>query len=108
MATVSTFEQAVDDIKAIKVSELGMQADAQIQCPTCDRPLGDEWGYAGLDKVQDWTVAQLVAFHHLAARSGITFQELLERTSGGASDHVGVHNFHGMYVGIEADGYTHS
>lgn len=91
-------------------------------CPTCDShlvPEGFEPSYEQIEKLKTWTLAQLVAFRNLQARSGIPFDELLDRTSGGVMPGIGgaingdvgtigVSNFHGMFVGIEPDGYTHS
>ena len=55
--------------------------------------------------------AQRNAMHKLQERSGIewvTFREGALAPAGIVQDYVAIPNFHGMYVGIEADGYTHS
>ncbi len=57
------------------------------------------------------TEQQREAMHNLQERSGIPWEEFLAKAhapSGKIFDYVGIPNFHGMYVGIEADGYTHS
>lgn len=80
--------------------------------------------FAGLSpdecrKVASWTVAQWVAWSDLVERSGEDVHTMMERTAGGvmpgiggaiAGDvgTIGVNGFHGMFVGIEPDGYTHS
>jgi hypothetical protein len=53
--------------------------------------------------------AQREAMIKLQRRSGIEWEDFLEKaflTRPG--DYVGVPDFHGMFVGIEPDGYTHS
>lgn len=76
-------------------------------------PLTDEQ----YDKIQTWTQEQREAFSRLQENSGIDFCELLDRTSWGPRPGIGalvnpvvlgVHDFHGMFIGIEPDGYTHS
>lgn len=58
------------------------------------------------------TQAQREAMRALQSRSGIPWDEFLAgaRLVGlaGASPYVAIPDFHGMYVGIERDGYTHS
>lgn len=100
--------------------EYRQDGEGSISCPTCTQTLVQfdfEWtdnavrdlALARLSKLYTWTVAQLVAFRTLQARSGVPFGELLDLATGGPTlgDHVGVY-FHGMYIGIEKDGYTHS
>lgn len=52
--------------------------------------------------------AQRDAMVHLQARSGIDWKDFLEQAYIHFDDYVAIPNFHGMYVGIEKDGYTHS
>lgn len=54
--------------------------------------------------------AQRLAMKNLHERSGLSWEEFLSRAHGPTShdDYVGISDFHGMYVGIERDGYTHS
>lgn len=56
------------------------------------------------------TDEQRDAMKRLQERSGIPWDEFLANCSApaGFRTYVGVSNFHGMYVGIERDGYTHS
>lgn len=110
--------ELVEDLPAI--SGVGI-----LDCPTCHKRLHpDDFvvpTYDELEKLRTWTVAQLVAFGQLVERSGISFRELLARTSPAWADRpgiggvlvgsqgmVGVNDFHGMFIGIEPDGYTHS
>jgi hypothetical protein len=110
--------QLVEDLPVI--SGVGI-----LDCPCCHRRLHPEDfvspTYAELEKLRTWTVAQLIAFGQLQERSGISFRELLARTSAawterpgiggalaGSQGMVGVNDFHGMFIGIEPDGYTHS
>lgn len=78
-----------------------------LNCPMCERTLIDDLTFQDFEKLSTWTLAQLISFLNLVERSGLTVKEMLARASNGL-DHVGVPNFHGMYVGIERDGYTHS
>lgn len=81
-----------------------------LACPACDTeliPNAHMLTYEELSKVRTWTLAQLVAWRDLQSRSGLTVKEMLEKTSHGG-DFVGVDGFHGMFIGIEKDGYTHS
>jgi hypothetical protein len=54
--------------------------------------------------------AQRLAFFDLWLRSGIKWEEYLRNSQApsGIFPYVGVSNFHGMFVGIEPDGHTHS
>lgn len=57
------------------------------------------------------TTKQREAMHKLHARSGYTWTEFLEMSRPPAPPvvpYVGVTDFHGMFVGIEPDGHTHS
>jgi hypothetical protein len=58
------------------------------------------------------TDEQRASMERLHERSGIPWADFLEQAiapSGGViHDYVAIPNFHGMYVGIEKDGYTHS
>lgn len=82
-------------------------------------PDGDELSDDELRKVSSWTVAQWVAWNDLVERSGEDRHTILERTHGGVMPGIGgalvgdvgtigINGFHGMFVGIEPDGYTHS
>ncbi len=60
------------------------------------------------DKLTD---EQRESFRNLQKDSGIDFDDLLERSYAPGGDlfpYVSIHNFHGMFVGIEPDGYTHT
>lgn len=63
---------------------------------------------------KDWdeklTKEQRQAMRDLAADSGYTLESLIEQSlpPAGIFPYVAIPNFHGMYVGIEPDGYTHS
>lgn len=54
--------------------------------------------------------AQREAMRDLQERSGIPWNEFLESAQAPTllAPYVGIPNFHGMFVGIEEDGYTHS
>lgn len=57
------------------------------------------------------TDAQRSAMRDLQSRSGIEWEEFLSRCDPPGSSitpYVSVHNFHGMFVGIEPDGYAHT
>jgi len=70
--------------------------------------------YNGAPSVCQPTDAQIIAFRELQARSGIPFDKLAHTSrfdlvcwKPGQSATLMV-PFHGMLVGIEPDGYTHS
>ena len=50
------------------------------------------------------------AFLKLWGRSGIPLNQLLQRSIPPTEmfPYIGIQDFHGMFVGIEPDGYTHS
>lgn len=58
------------------------------------------------------TPEQRQAMRSLQERSGIPWDEFLASAGfagmAGSQPYVAIPNFHGMYVGIETDGYTHS
>ncbi len=56
------------------------------------------------------TLAQGAAMEDLQRESGIPWPEFLANCQPPTllSPYVGVHDFHGMFVGIEPDGYTHT
>ena len=62
------------------------------------------------EQLKELTDAQRTAMRDLQTRSGIPWPEFLESAQAPTplSSYVGIPNFHGMYVGIETDGYTHS
>lgn len=98
----------VTDLLQRTVEDLGTS------CPVCATPiLGNDLSdlfdptYEELTKLRSWTFAQLIAWRDLQSRSGLTVREMLAISSHGG-DFVGVDGFHGMFVGIEKDGYTHS
>lgn len=52
---------------------------------------------------------QREAMIRLQKRSGLTWEDFLKKSFLTApNDYVGVNDFHGMFVGIEPDGYTHT
>jgi hypothetical protein len=59
---------------------------------------------------QDLTIAQRNAFRDLQERSGLELDALIASAYAptSLSPYVGIPNFHGMFVGIEPDGYTHT
>jgi len=60
------------------------------------------------DKLTD---EQRKAMRNLQERSGIPWDEFLKNSyppAGTIAPYVSVTNFHGMFVGIEPDGHTHS
>jgi hypothetical protein len=62
-------------------------------------------------EVDDLPPAQRQAMHDLQKRSGIDWPEFLRKCDppcGVLRPYVSVHEFHGMFIGIEPDGYTHS
>jgi len=57
------------------------------------------------------TDEQREAMKRLQERSGIPWVEFLERAHPPVlplAPYVGIKDFHGMFVGIEPDGYTHT
>ena len=56
------------------------------------------------------TPEQRIAMQDLQKDSGYTWSEFLEKCTPPTllTPYVGVNNFHGMFVGIEPDGYTHT
>lgn len=81
--------------------------DMAVECPLCHTTLLENLDFDDVEKLNTWSFAQVAAFVALAARSGIDLNELLKTASDGEG-YVAIPNFHGMYVGIERDGYTHS
>lgn len=61
-------------------------------------------------QLADLPEAQRKAVEDLFRRSGYTRKEMFERLSPPTplDAYVGVSDFHGMFVGIEPDGYTHT
>lgn len=62
------------------------------------------------EQVAKLPIAQQDAMRALQARSGLTWDAFLSRCQlpNVIDSFVGVVDFHGMFIGIEADGYTHS
>jgi len=62
------------------------------------------------DQWRDLTVAQRNAFRDLQERSGIKLDALIASAYAPTPlcEYVGIPDFHGMFVGIEPDGYTHT
>lgn len=118
--TPTEIDTTIDQVRLTKVGDLS--TFTAFRCLMCDHellPEGFEPTYEELTKLGGWTVAQLMAFRNLQKRSGGDYRELLAGTSGGVMPGIGgaingdvgtigVNNFHGMFVGIEPDGYTHS
>lgn len=116
-----TLTDHADAIKATRIQDMPGPA---VDCPVCNQALipdAQELTYDEIEKMLTWTLAQLIAWNHLQTRSGLTRSEMLERTSPAGTERpgiggalygsqglVGVNDFHGMFVGIEPDGYTHS
>jgi len=121
-----TIAEAAETLRSQLVEDLPVISGVGVlDCPCCRKRLHPQDfvspTYDELEKLRTWTVAQLVAFGQLQERSGISFRELLARTSAawterpgiggalaGSQGMVGVNDFHGMFIGIEPDGYTHS
>ncbi len=63
------------------------------------------------DQWHELTDEQRQAFRNLQERSGIELEEMIRQAfapGGAMCPYVGIPDFHGMFVGIEPDGYTHS
>lgn len=56
------------------------------------------------------TAEQREAMRDLQERSGIPWETFLSNATAPTTlcPYVGIHDFHGMFVGIEHDGYTHT
>lgn len=120
MSTIEEREQLQGHLEAVKqagVTDLPHEGYLNlVACPLCHTPILKDLTYQELDKVQHWTVAQLIAWHNLMKDSGLTQSEALERTAEQARPGIGALynptvlgvNLHGIFVGIEPDGYTHS
>ena len=113
-------QAAIGTIAFSSVTELPPSASGHVCCPTCKRALITddihvdpsvqmELTYDELEKVRAMTVAQLVSFQQLVARTAPqgTFRSLLAKTSVG-NEYVAVGDWLGMFIGIERDGHTHS
>jgi len=60
------------------------------------------------DKLTD---EQRISMQNLQRRSGIPWAQFLESAiapGGPVFPYVGINDFHGMFVGIEPDGHTHT
>jgi len=62
------------------------------------------------DDFRQLTPQQRAAMRELQSRSGIPWPEFLAQAirPAGPFPYVGIRDFHGMFVGIEPDGFTHS
>jgi hypothetical protein len=62
------------------------------------------------DHSEALTDEQRESMKNLQERSGIPWEDFLERSAlpAGIFPYVGVNDFHGMFVGIEPDGHTHT
>jgi len=56
------------------------------------------------------TAEQREAFHRIVDRSGQPLDRMIRNAyaPSGLCPYVGIPDFHGMFVGIEPDGYTHT
>lgn len=98
----------VEDLRTKAITDFEHQGNVDsVHCPLCHGTLLSGMDYEIMDRIKDWTIGQLIAFVRLVEDSGLDLHDTLKRTNGNKHDHVGV-PFHGMYVGIEPDGYTHS
>lgn len=63
-----------------------------------------------LEQFHDLTPEQRTAMRDLHLRSGMEWDQFMEKAIPPTDlfPYVGVPEFHGMFVGIERDGYTHS
>jgi hypothetical protein len=62
------------------------------------------------EQFRNLTPAQAQAFYELVENSSLDFDELVSRAYAPSYmyPYVGIPNFHGMFVGIETDGYVHT
>ncbi len=109
--------EAREQLRAVLVQNLMGLSDVGIaDCPVCSRPILEVLDYDTLEKVQSWTVAQLLAWAALQKRSDYTIKDLLDRTADQPRPGIGAIanptvlgvDMHGVFIGIETDGYTHS
>jgi hypothetical protein len=117
---MGTVKERADAARSILVEEIPtISGPGTFDCPTCYQDLlpdDMELGYDMLQKIRGWTVAQLVSWTQMQRNSGYTPEELLVRTSEQPRPGIGAVvnptvlgvDLHGMFVGIEPDGYTHS
>ena len=63
-----------------------------------------------IEEFQKLPATQRTAMVKLQERSGIEWETFLANAiaPAGIFNYVAIPNFHGMYVGIESDGHTHS
>jgi len=109
--------EARKQLRAVLVQDLLGLSDVGIaDCPVCSRPILDITDYDTLEKVQSWTVAQLLSWVALQKRSDYTVKDFMDRTADQPRPGIGAIanptvlgvDMHGTFVGIETDGYTHS
>jgi hypothetical protein len=110
-------EYALKEINGSQVWDIPTQGYiGDFQCPLCHTVLLADLSYDEIEKIKGWTVAQMIAWHNLQKRSGIDPHAFLEQTAVQPRPGIGAVvnptvlgvNLHGMFVGIEPDGYTHS
>jgi hypothetical protein len=109
--------KAREQLRAMSVDTLNGLADVgTADCPVCSRSILEITDYDTLEKVQSWTVAQLLAWTQLQERSDVSVSDLMAQTSEQARPGIGALasptvlgvTVNDIFVGIELDGYTHS
>lgn len=62
------------------------------------------------EEYENLSEEQRTSMKNLQERSGIAWEDFLESALAPTllCPYVGIPNFHGMFVGIETDGFTHS
>ena len=120
--TIGRYADAVEAILSLEVPEVPQpkSADGLMRCPLCTRTLitddvsvdpavDPQLTFAQAEKLGKFTLAQLIAFRQLVARSDLTFAEMLDRTAIHENERGRLGLFVDMiYYGIERDGYTHT
>jgi hypothetical protein len=116
MDSIIDLNEAIRAISALKVEDIPRLKDTMdpLECPVChnqivsiDYETSVSAGIEAFEKIRLFTLAQLIALVKLQSRSGLSFEQILAQTVN-YGEYLGVHDFHGMFVGIEADGYTHT
>ena len=118
--TQDTITEHAEAIRAELVEDLaGITGVGILDCPCCRSKLApdDFWPtYDEIEKLRQWTVAQLIAFRSLQKNSGINYRDLLTATAVQARPGIGAIynptvlgvNMNNLFIGIEPDGHTHS